>query len=133
MSAMKKVEIVAGVFIKDGKLFTARRVSGNYAGYWEFPGGKIEANETHEQALKREIFEELGAEIVIKDFVETVQHEYEDLSVTMHLYEGEFLSDPKPVEYEEFCWADVKEVESLKWLPADVQVLSRIVTKIKYF
>ena len=127
---MKKVEIVAAVFIENGKIFTAKRMSGKYAGYWEFPGGKIEAGESHVQALEREIFEELGAKAKVKNFLETVCHDYDDISVTMHLYKVEFLFEPKPIEYEEFLWVDGSEAMSLKWLPADIQVLSKIIANM---
>ena len=83
---MKKIEVVAAAIISNGKVFAAQRGYGNYEGYWEFPGGKIESGETFVQALQREIFEELNISVEVWNLAGKVVYDYPEFRLTMHCY-----------------------------------------------
>ncbi|QPK93771.1 (deoxy)nucleoside triphosphate pyrophosphohydrolase [Actinomyces sp. zg-332] len=123
---MKIVTVVAGVFIDGNKIFSSQRSRGTHKGSWEFPGGKVEDNESHEQTLKREIMEELGAEIKVIASYDTVEYEYEDFYLKMYLYLAEFITEPKLIEHLDFKWLSVDEIDDIKWLPADIAILPKI-------
>ena len=126
---MKTIEVVAAIIIKDGKVFATRRGYGEFQGWWEFPGGKIEAGETAGQALKREIHEELSADIDIKDFLCTVEYDYPEFHLTMHCYLCALLTDSMHLnEHEASRWLTKEELYSVKWLPADIEVLDILKT-----
>lgn len=82
----KQVEVVAAVICREGKFFATQRGYGDFEGYWEFPGGKVEASESREEALKREIMEELDTEISIDSFLTTIEYTYPTFHLTMHCY-----------------------------------------------
>ena len=127
MSDVKRtVKVVGAAIIDNGKLFTAQRNHGKFAGYWEFPGGKIEARETPEDALKREIKEELNADIVIKKLLKTFSHDYGSFCVDMQLYQCEFTSDFELIEHADFKWLSADALLSVKWLPADLPIMNEI-------
>ena len=84
MDKKKTIEVVAAIIKKDNKIFVTQRGYGEFKDKWEFPGGKIELNETKEEALKREIKEELKASIIIDEFIGTIQYEYEKFNLIMH-------------------------------------------------
>jgi 8-oxo-dGTP diphosphatase len=83
---MKRIEVVAAVICQGGRVFATQRGYGEWKDWWEFPGGKMEAGETPEAALKREIREELSAEISVGRLLGTVEHDYPDFHLTMHCY-----------------------------------------------
>lgn len=83
---MKRIEVVAAVIRRDGKYFATQRGYGEFKDYWEFPGGKMEPGESREQALKREIMEELDTEICVEDFLMTVDYDYPAFHLTMHCF-----------------------------------------------
>ena len=119
--------VVAAVILKDGKVFATRRGYGEWKGWWEFPGGKIEAGETRQAALVREIREELDAEISVGDLLDTVEWDYPDFHLTMHCYLCALLSESIHLnEHEAAAWLTTDTLRSVNWLPADVALLDKI-------
>ena len=119
--------VVAAVILKDGKVFATRRGYGEWKGWWEFPGGKIEAGETPQAALVREIREELDAEISVGDLLDTVEWDYPDFHLTMHCYLCTLLSESMHLnEHEAAAWLTADTIRSVNWLPADVVLLDKI-------
>ena len=125
---MKTIEVVAAVIKKDDKIFATQRGYGEFKGGWEFPGGKIEAGETPEQALKREIMEELETDIKVGEFLHTVEYDYPNFHLRMHCYWCEIVSGKLELkEHEAAKWLRYDELHSVDWLPADIEVVERIV------
>ena len=124
---MKAIEVVAAIIIKDGKVFATQRGYGQWQGWWEFPGGKIESGECPQEALVREIREELDAEIEVGDLLETVEWDYPDFHLTMHCFLCSLLSDSFHLnEHEAAAWLTPDTLQSVRWLPADEILLDRI-------
>ena len=90
---MKTIEVVAAIIIKEGHVFATQRGYGEWQGWWEFPGGKMEAGESPQEALRREIREELDAEISVGDFLETVEWDYPNFHLTMHCFVCSLVSE----------------------------------------
>ena len=125
---MKTIEVVAAVIIKDGKVFATQRGYGEWQGWWEFPGGKIEAGESPEAALVREIREELDADIEVGGLLETVEWDYPKFHLTMHCYMCSLISESMHLnEHETAAWLTRETIHSVKWLPADEGLAGRIV------
>ncbi len=124
----KRIEVVAAVFKKDNKFFCAQRKDkGELAKKWEFPGGKIENNETHQEALKREIFEELSAEIVVKDYITTVIHEYKGFLLTMHAYYCDIINGNLVIsEHLDSKWLTLDEMMDYDFAAADLPIIKKI-------
>lgn len=124
----KKIEVVAAVIEKNGKIFCAKRPNkGEVALKWEFPGGKIEENETHQEALIREIKEELNSKIVVNELITTVYHEYKAFTLTMHAYYCTLLEGfLKSNEHIETKWVEKEELDSLDWAPADFPIIMKL-------
>lgn len=124
---MKRVEVVAAI-IRDGdKILATQRGYGEFAGGWEFPGGKIEEGESKETALRREILEELEVIIEVDDYLLTVEYDYPNFHLTMHCYfchvvEGEI----NLLEHSAGRWLRKDELESVRWLPADLDIVERL-------
>ena len=117
---MKTIEVVAAIIIKDGKVFATQHGYGEWQGWWEFPGGKIEAGECPEDALVREIREELDAEIEVGQLLETVEWDYPSFHLTMHCFVCSLRSESIHMnEHEAAAWLTRKTLRSVKWLPAD--------------
>ena len=126
----RKIEVVAAVIRKDGKIFATQRGYGEWQDWWEFPGGKMEPGETPEEALKREILEELSTEISVDQFLCTVEYDYPKFHLTMHCYLCSLLSEALHLnEHEAAKWLSMDELNSVKWLPADVLVVNAIKNK----
>ena len=124
---MKTIEVVAAIIIKDGKVFATQRGYGEWHGWWEFPGGKIEAGEYPQQALVREIREELDAEIEVGELLETVEWDYPAFHLTMHCFLCSLLSDSFHLnEHEAAAWLTPEDLHSVRWLPADEGLVDRI-------
>lgn len=122
--------VAAIIHDSENRIFATQRGSGDWKDWWEFPGGKIEPGETPEEALKREIFEELETRIVIERLVTTVEWDYPKFHLTMHCYwchveSGELVLK----EHEAARWLKPDELDSVQWLPADVEVLHKIYEK----
>jgi len=118
---MKQIEVVAAIIHDDqGRIFATQRGYGEWKDWWEFPGGKMEEGETPEEALKREIWEELETRIVVEKFVETVEWDYPQFHLTMHCYLCHVESGHLQLkEHEAAKWLNKDELESVNWLPAD--------------
>lgn len=122
---MKKIEVVAAIIKKDNKYYCAQRKDeGELAKKWEFPGGKIEENETHQQALEREIKEELSAEIKVGKFLVTIEHEYNSFFLTMHCYYCDIIKGDLVIsEHLDSKWLTKKEMLSYDFADADKPVI----------
>ena len=125
---MKTVEVVAGI-IKDGeKVFATQRGYGDQKDGWEFPGGKMEPGETPEQALVRELREELAIDVSVGSFVCTVEHDYPTFHLKMHCFICSIVGGKSPelLEHEAARWLAPAELHSVNWLPADVKVVAAL-------
>lgn len=122
---MKCIEVVAAVIKQNDKYFATQRGYGEYKDKWEFPGGKVEQGESREEALKREINEELATEIAIDRFICTVDCDYTDFHLIMHTYLCHVVNGKlQLLEAENACWLDRFNLLSVDWLPADRKVLN---------
>ena len=123
---MKTIKVGA-IIIKAGQVFATQRGYGQWQGWWEFPGGKIEEGECARAALVREIREELDAEISVGDLLETVEWDYPDFHLTMHCFVCELVSNSMHLnEHEAAAWLSRNTLHSVKWLPADEGILEKI-------
>lgn len=124
---MKTIEVVAAIILRDGQVFATQRGYGEFQGWWEFPGGKIESGESPKEALKREIREELDAEIEVGELLQTVEWNYPNFHLTMHCFICSLLSDSVHLnEHEAATWLSAATLRSVKWLPADEVLLDDI-------
>ena len=121
---MKTIEVVAAIIRKDNKIFATQRGTGEFKGGWEFPGGKIELGETPQNALIREIKEELDVQIEVNQLLETVEYDYPNFHLTMHCFWCELISgDLVLKEHQDAKWLTKDELESVAWLPADLGLI----------
>ena len=128
---MKQIEVVAAIIRKGDKIFATQRGYGEWKDWWEFPGGKMEVGETPEEALVREIHEELSAEISVDEFLCTVEYDYPGFHLTMHCYLCSLVTEALHLnEHEAAKWLEKDELDSVKWLPADYEVLEEVRSKI---
>ena len=125
---MKQIEVVAAIIYNaEGRIFATQRGYGEWEGWWEFPGGKMEAGESPEEALRREIWEELETRIVIERLVTTVEWDYPAFHLKMHCYWCHVQSGSLTLkEHEAARWLTKDELESVAWLPADLTLLPAI-------
>ena len=129
---MKTIEVVAAIIIKDGHIFATQRGYGEFQGWWEFPGGKMEAGESPQEALRREINEELDADIQVNELLETVEWDYPNFHLTMHCFICSLLSESLHLnEHEAATWLTHETLRSVKWLPADEILLDKIAEYLK--
>lgn len=124
---MKTVRVVAAIIKNGDKIFATQRGYGEFKDGWEFPGGKIEEGETPQQALKREIKEELDADIEVENLVMTVEYDYPKFHLSMDCFwcsiaAGELVLK----EHEAAKWLGRNELDSVDWLPADLVVINKI-------
>lgn len=124
---MKTVRVVAAVIRKDDKIFATQRGYGEFKDGWEFPGGKIEEGETPEQALAREIKEELNTEIQVGKLIDTIEYDYPKFHLSMDCFWCEIMQGGLELkEHEAARWLSKEELYSVDWLPADVGVVEKI-------
>ena len=124
---MKTVDVVAAVIVEGDKVLATQRGYGEFEGGWEFPGGKVEKGETPEQAIIREIKEELNAEVEVSEFLVQVEHDYPSFHLSMKCYLCSLRdSSFQLLEHHAAKWLDMKHIESVNWLPADVKVVNAL-------
>ena len=124
---MKQIEVVAAIIRKDDKIFATQRGYGEWKDWWEFPGGKMESGESPEVALRREIHEELSAEISVDKYLRTVEYDYPAFHLTMHCYLCTLLSDMLHLnEHEAARWLSADQLDTVRWLPADQELMPTI-------
>ena len=124
---MKKIEVVAAIIVNEKKVFATQRGYGEFKDGWEFPGGKIELGKSSEEALVREIREELDVDIKVGRLLETVEYDYPRFHLTMHCFICELLSEEIILkEHEDAKWLAEEELDSVDWLPADVSLIDKI-------
>ena len=129
---MKKIEVVAAIIRRDDRIFATQRGYGEFKDWWEFPGGKMEPGESPEEALVREIREELDAEINVDKFLSTIDWDYPSFHLTLHCYLCSLLSEALHLnEHEAARWLGADELSSVRWLPADYAVLPLIALELE--
>ncbi len=129
---MKQVNVVAAVIVKDNKIYATQRGYGEFKDYWEFPGGKVEANESLEDALKREIKEELDTIIEIKELIKVIDYDYPSFHLHMSAYKCNIVKGNLTLlEAEDAKWLSKDELYSINWLPADLSLIDELVKIIE--
>ena len=125
---MKQIEVVAAIIHDaEGRIFATQRGYGDWQDFWEFPGGTMEPGESPEEALKREIWEELETKIVVEQLVTTVEYDYPRFHLTMHCFWCHVESGSLILkEHEAARWLSRENLDSVNWLPADKIVIERI-------
>ena len=124
---MKTIEVVAAIIHQNEKILATQRGYGDYKGWWEFPGGKMEEGETEEQAIVREIREELNVGICVERKVCTVEYDYPTFHLRMHCFWCNIAEGTLELkEHQSARWLEKSEWESVGWLPADVLVIERL-------
>lgn len=133
---MKTIRVVAAItkaVNENGKtiIFATQRGYGDLKGGWEFPGGKIEEGETPQEALKREIMEELETEITVGELIDTIEYDYPTFHLSMDCFWAEIVSGNLVLkEHEAAKWLTKEELDSVEWLPADITLIDKIKTVI---
>lgn len=125
---MKTINVVAAIIVSnEKKIFATQRGYGDYKGWWEFPGGKIEEGESKEDALKREILEELDCSITVDKLFDTIEYDYPKF----HLHMDCFLctlngKEPSLLEHMSAKWLSLSELSNVKWLQADLSIIEKL-------
>ncbi len=125
---MKQIEVVAAIIHDEvWRIFATQRGYGEWKDWWEFPGGKMEEGETPEEALKREVWEELETEIVVERLAKTIEWDYPQFHLTMHCFWCHVESGALTLkEHEAARWLTTEQLDSVNWLPADIQIIDEI-------
>lgn len=124
---MKTINVVAAVIIKEGRVFATQRGYGEFKDGWEFPGGKVEAGESPEEALRREIREELEVEVNVGDLIDTIEYDYPAFHLSMKCYACTIAGgSPHLLEHEAARWLSADQLDSVAWLPADITLIPKI-------
>ena len=125
--ALKQVEVVAAIVVRNDEVLATQRGYGEFEGWWEFPGGKVEEGELPEQALAREIHEELNADIEVGNYLCTAEYDYPTFHLNMRCYLCRLADENfELLEHHAARWLDVESLDDVKWLPADLQVVAAI-------
>ena len=126
----KHIHVVAAIIRRGNEIFATQRGYGTYKDWWEFPGGKVEPRETPEEALVREIEEELATEITVDDFITTVEYDYPEFYLVMDCFWCSIANgDLELLEHEAAKWLPLDNLRQVNWLPADVEVIDIIENK----
>ena len=124
---MKTINVVAAIIIKDNKIFATQRGFGEFKDGWEFPGGKVEQGEAPENAIVREIKEELDTVIEVKEYFDTVEYDYPNFHLSMKCYICTVVSGKlELLEHEAAKWLDKDSLDSVAWLPADLGLVDKL-------
>ena len=125
---MKSISVVAAIiFDEQGRIFATQRGYGEWKDWWEFPGGKIEPGETPQQALQREIHEELDTSIEVGELLRTINYDYPNFHLTLHCFKCKLTdSHITLLEHEASRWLKPNELQSVKWLPADEEIIEEL-------
>lgn len=124
---MKHIEVVAGIIKNGDKIFATQRGYGEFKDGWEFPGGKMELGETPQEALARELKEELAVDVKVGEFLCTVDYDYPTFHLTMHCFYCSVIGGELTLlEHEASKWLKMTELHSVNWLPADVEVVAAL-------
>ena len=129
---MKTIKVAAAVIIRDSRVFAVQRGYGEYKDWWEFPGGKVEAGETSDKTIVREIKEELGTLISADKLLCTVEYDYPKFHLTMHCFICELVSEDIVLkEHSAARWLDKAGLDTVEWLPADEGLIEQLKNLIK--
>ena len=124
---LKRVEVVAAILIHNNLVFACQRGYGEFKDGWEFPGGKVEAGESPEEALRREIREELEVEVNVGDLIDTIEYDYPAFHLSMKCYACTIAGgSPHLLEHEAARWLSADQLDSVAWLPADITLIPKI-------
>jgi len=125
---MITIDVSAGLVFRAGKLLiTQRHADAHLGGLWEFPGGKVECDETFESCLARELREELGIEVVVRELIETIEHDYPEKRVRLKFFRCEWRAhEPQPLGCPAFAWVTRDELVNYKFPAADARLLERL-------
>ena len=129
-SAKPHYNVAAGLIRKDGQILIAKRPRGSHlAGYWEFPGGKQEGEETLEKCLEREIREELGVRVRAGDLLLSIEHEYDDKTISLHLFKClQLQGQPQALEGQETRWVSPRDLDNYTFPPPDLEIIQFLKT-----
>ena len=116
---MKTIKVVAAVIRDHDRIFSTQRGYGEFKGGWEFPGGKVEAHETPQEALKREIMEELDTEIRVGKYIDTIEYDYPNFHLSMDCFWCEVIHG-----------VTKEDIDSVDWLPADITIIPKILIEL---
>jgi 8-oxo-dGTP diphosphatase len=129
---LDRIYVVAAIFVRENpqdstpQILACQRGYGKWKGWWEFPGGKIEPGESDQEALRREILEEMETDIQILRYYDTLNYRYDDFLMTMHLYLCKLDGDQFVLnDHSEARWLDQHNLDTVRWLPADIELVSR--------
>lgn len=129
---MKTIEVVAAIIKKDDKIFITKRSYGEFIDMWEFPGGKVEVGETQEEALIREIKEELELDITNLNYLTTVEYDYPSFHLIMHCFICEICGVTLSLNaHNDAKWVSLEQLASQKWIPADIEVVEKLLAVTK--
>ena len=129
---MKRIEVVAGVIRRGNEILATQRGYGPWKDWWEFPGGKMEAGETRRETLRRELSEELDADVAVGNPVCTVEWDYPEFHLTLHCYWCTLRAEALHlIEHESAKWLSAENLRSVRWLPADESILSSILSELE--
>lgn len=129
---MKRIEVVAGVIRRGKEVLATQRGYGPWKDWWEFPGGKMEAGETRREALRRELSEELDADVTVGDPIGTVEWDYHEFHLTLHCYWCTLRAEALHLnEHESAKWLSAENLRSVRWLPADESILAAILSELE--
>ena len=124
---MKQIHVVAAIIKADNKIFATQRGYGEFQGMWEFPGGKIEANESKETALIREIKEELDVDIQVEDWITRLEYDYPNFHLSMDCFFASIISGEMVLkEHMAAKWLGGDELDAVEWLPADIILIEKL-------
>ena len=124
---MKSIQVVAAIIVDKNKIFVTQRGYGDFKGKWEFPGGKIEPGETPQEALKREIMEELDTQIEVGTLIDTIEYDYSDFHLSMDCFWCEIVRGNLVLkEHENAKWLTKEQLQDVEWLPADIKLIENI-------